>query len=102
MAPNPDTTEAGDKRGHRFGLLFLRYGLAVTLAVLGVIGLIAGHGHTAVAGAGVVLLGVAAMVWMLNWLLRLGLASNEDRVQDEQARDYFSEHGHWPEEGDGG
>jgi hypothetical protein len=99
MDPNPDTTPASDSRGRRFAMLFLRHGLAALLAILGVAGLIAGHGHTATAGAGVVLLGVAVMVWMLNWLLRLGLSSGDDRVRDEEARDYFSAHGHWPGEG---
>jgi hypothetical protein len=101
MAPNPESTPAGGDRGQRLALLFLRHGLAALLAILGVIGLIVGHGRTTVAGAGVVLLGVAAMVWLLNWLFRLGLSSNEDRVRDEEARDYFSEHGHWPGEGGG-
>ena len=85
----------------RAALLFLRHGLPITLAVAGVVAIIIGHGRTTAAGAGVVLLGVAAMVWLLNWLFRLSIASNADRQRDEEARDYFSEHGHWPGEGRG-
>jgi hypothetical protein len=57
-----------------------------------------GRGHTAAAAAGVVLLGAALIVWMINWLFRLSLQSNKDRDREEEARDYFDEHGRWPGE----
>jgi hypothetical protein len=82
-------------------LLVVRHGIPALIAVVGVIGIVIGHGTHGAAGAGVVLLGVAAMVWMLNWLFRLSLSSNTDRDKEEQARDYYSKHGHWPGEGSG-
>ncbi len=51
------------------------------------------------AGAGVVLLGVALIVWMINWLFRMSIESNRDREREEEARRYFDEHGRWPDEG---
>jgi hypothetical protein len=63
-----------------------------------VVAIVIGHAKTAVAGAGVVLLGIAVMVWMLNWLFRMSLDSNRDREREEEARDYYTRTGHWPDE----
>ena len=82
----------------RPGMLALRYGLPIFLAICGVIGIIIGHAKNAAAGAGVVLLGVALMVWMINWMVRLSYQSNDDRDKEDAARDYFTEHGRWPGE----
>jgi O-antigen/teichoic acid export membrane protein len=84
----------------KLAMLALRYGLPGVLFAAGVAGIIAGHGSgkSAVAAGGVVLLGVALMVWMINWLFRMSLDSNKDRDREEEARDYFTEHGHWPGE----
>ncbi len=81
------------------GLWLVRYGVPLLLAVLGVIGIIVGHAKTTIAAAGVVFLGLALTVWLLNWLYRMSVESNRDLERDEAARDYFSEHGHWPDEG---
>ena len=75
-------------------------GLPLGIAVAGVVLIVLGHGRTAEAAAGVGLIIVALIVWMVNWLFRLSLQSNQDRVREEQARDYFARHGRWPEEGE--
>jgi energy-converting hydrogenase Eha subunit C len=72
--------------------------LPLAIAVAGVVAIVVGHGHTTVAGAGVVLLGIALIVWMINWLFRMSIESNRDREREEQAREYFDEHGRWPDE----
>jgi hypothetical protein len=72
--------------------------LPLALALAGVGGIVAGHARTAVAGAGVVLLGVALIVWMINWLFRMSVESNRDRDREEEAREYFDRHGRWPGE----
>jgi hypothetical protein len=38
------------------------------------------------------------MVWMLNWAFRLSIESNRERDVEEAAREYFDEHGRWPDE----
>lgn len=76
----------------------MRVWLPLAIAVAGVVAIVIGHGHTAAAGAGVVLLGVALIVWMINWLFRMSIESNRDREREEQAREYFDEHGRWPDE----
>jgi hypothetical protein len=77
-----------------------RLWLPVGIAVAGAVCIAVGHGRTSVAAAGVVLLGAALIVWMINWLFRLSLESNRDREREEDARRYFDEHGRWPGEGD--
>jgi drug/metabolite transporter (DMT)-like permease len=79
-------------------LRLTRVWLPVTIAVAGVVAIVLGHGHTSLAGAGVVLLGIALMVWMINWMFRLSVESNRDREREEEARVYFDQHGRWPDE----
>ena len=72
--------------------------LPLSLVVIGILAIIAGHGRTPLAGAGVVLLGVAVMVWLINWMFRLSVQSNRDRETEERAREYYDRHGRWPDE----
>ena len=68
--------------------------------------LVIGHGsyselantHSLESAAGVALLIVAVIVWMLNWMFRLSVRSNEEREDEEQAREYFDRTGRWPED----
>ena len=73
-------------------------GVPLAIGVAGVIAIILGHGRTAEAAAGVGLVIVAMIVWMINWMFRLSLRSNRDRVEEERAREYFDRHGRWPDE----
>ena len=76
----------------------MRVGLPVLLAIAGAACLIIGHGTSAAAGAGVVLLGLALMVILIDWLARLSVESNRDREREEAAREYFDRTGSWPDE----
>jgi len=62
------------------------------------VAVVLGHGRTGLAAAGVVLLGTAVMVWMINWMFRLSLQSNRDRELDERAREFYDRNGFWPDE----
>ncbi len=83
-----------------------RIWLPLTIAAAGVVLIVLGHASVSVhitsrtleAGAGVALLIVALIVWMLNWMYRMSLESNRDREVEEEAREYFDRHGHWPDE----
>jgi hypothetical protein len=79
----------------RLGLAFVRYGLPLAIAIAGIVCLLAGGNA---AGAGVVLLGSAAMVLLINVLFRLSLVSNREREQEELAREQFEREGRWPDE----
>ncbi len=39
-------------------------------------------------------------VLLINFLFRLGVSGDREREQEEKAREYFDEHGEWPEEDD--
>ena len=89
----------GNRNPTRLLLSLTRVWLPLAIAVVGVVSIVVGHARTPVAGAGVVLLGVALVVWMINWMFRMSLESNRDRETEERAREYFDLHGHWPGEG---
>jgi hypothetical protein len=75
-----------------------RLWLPIGIAVAGLVAIVLGHGRTTLAGAGVGLVLVGLTVWMINWMYRLSVESNLDRDREEQAREYFDEHGRWPDE----
>ena len=79
-------------------LALTRVFLPLSLVVIGTLAIIAGHARTPLAGAGVVLVGVAVMVWLINWMFRLSVQSNRDRETEERAREYYDRHGRWPDE----
>jgi hypothetical protein len=75
-----------------------RVWVPVAIAVAGVAGIVVGHGKDATAGAGVGLVLVALIVWMINWMYRMSVDSNRERDREEEAREYFDRHGRWPDE----
>ena len=75
-----------------------RIWVPIAIAVVGIVGIVIGHGKTAAAGAGVGLVIVAIIVWMINWMYRMSVESNRDREDEEDARRYFDRHGRWPDE----
>lgn len=87
-------------------LKFTRVWLPLSIAAAGVALLVIGHGsyselantHSLESAAGVGLLIVAVIVWMLNWMYRLSLSSNAEREDEERAREYFDRTGRWPED----
>jgi hypothetical protein len=47
-------------------------------------------------GAGII--GAGASVWLLNVIFRVGVQGERERDAEDEARDYYSEHGYWPDE----
>ena len=43
-------------------------------------------------------IGVAGSILLLNVLYRVGVSGDAERDREAEARDYFDEHGHWPDE----
>jgi protein-S-isoprenylcysteine O-methyltransferase Ste14 len=83
-----------------------RIWLPLAIAAVGIVLIILGHAsvsesagsHPLEAGAGVGLLIVALIVWMVNWMFRMSVESNREREVEEEAREYFDRHGRWPDE----
>ena len=101
----------------RVPLAFVRVWLPVLMAVAGVGLIIAGGAEvhareglledtlqgngilqSTLAAYGLALVLIAMIVWMINWLFRMSIQSNRDREREEAARDFFDEHGRWPDE----
>ncbi len=79
----------------RIGLLLVRYGLPLAMAIGGIVALELGD---AAAGFGVVLIGCAGIVLLINVLFRLSIVSNRERAEEERAREEFERSGRWPGE----
>ncbi|MGH2896793.1 MAG: hypothetical protein ACRDPM_26485, partial [Solirubrobacteraceae bacterium] len=93
-------------RSGRFWRSATRVWLPLGIVVAGVALIVIGHGsysnltntHSLESAAGVSLLLVALIVWMVNWMYRLSIRSNEEREDEERAREYFDRTGRWPNE----
>jgi hypothetical protein len=86
-----------ETRPQSVGMLIVRYGLGAVMVIAGVVVLVispAGLGFDGFALA----VGGGLSVVLFNVLFRLGLSSEADRAQEERARNYFDEHGEWPED----
>lgn len=76
-------------------IYLLRYGLPIATAVAGIVIIVVGSGEIATT-AGVVVIGVAFMVFIANVLARLTISSQDDRDREQEARETFIREGHWP------
>jgi hypothetical protein len=72
----------------------VRYILPAVVVVAGIVVMAMG-GETQLEG-GAAIAGAGLAVYFLNWLFRIGAAGEGERQAEDEARDYFSRHGHWP------
>jgi chromate transport protein ChrA len=79
-----------------FGLTFIRYILPGIILVIGIV-ISATAGNSGVT-AGALFISAATAVLLFNFLWRMGVEGNKDRDREEAARDYFDEHGRWPDD----
>ena len=81
-------------------LVAVRAGLPLATVVAGLVLIAVGHAgvNSPTAVTGLVMIGVAVMVWLLNRMFRLSVESNHDREREELAREFYDRHGHWPDE----
>jgi hypothetical protein len=93
----PASSSADGQPRHRFGLFMVRYGLGAILVLAGFVILALNPGGFGVDGFAMAV-GSGLSVLMLNWLYRLGVRSDEERVEEEQARTYLAAHGRWPDD----
>jgi heme/copper-type cytochrome/quinol oxidase subunit 2 len=90
----------------RIVLAATRIWVPLAIAVGGAVLIVLGHASVSAkagsraleSGAGVALLIVGLIVWMVNWMFRMSVASNRERDQEERNREYFEIHGRWPDE----
>lgn len=73
----------------------IRYGIPCVVCVAGFVMFAVLPSPTNVA-AGSALLGAGLAIALLNLIFRAGTTGDEERVKEEEARDYYSRHGRWP------
>ncbi len=82
------------------GLFVVRYVVPGGIIAAGVVVLIVNRSLTGLEGFAMAI-GVAGSVLLLNVLYRVGVSGDAERDREAQARDYFDEHGRWPDEDPG-
>ena len=78
-------------------LSIVRYGLPAALILAGFVLLVTVNGSLRWDGWAMCV-GAGLAVLLLNWLVRFGMEGDKDRDKEAAARDYLTEHGHWPDE----
>jgi hypothetical protein len=77
---------------------WVRTWLPITIIASGfVVALVTGFSETGVEG-GALLASAGLSVWLLNLLYRVGVKGDRERDEEDRARAYFDEHGHWPDD----
>ncbi|MDA0170048.1 hypothetical protein OJ998_13200 [Solirubrobacter taibaiensis] len=79
------------------GLTFVRYILPALLVLAGFVVLFVVDGDLRWDGWAM-LVGSGLALFLLNVLFRYGAKGDHDRDAEESAREYFAEHGRWPDE----
>jgi len=72
----------------------VRWGIPLLLVVSGAI-VVWG---TDVEGVGEALIAAAVCVWLANAMVRFAFRDSQDRDRDERNREFFDEHGYWPDD----
>jgi hypothetical protein len=75
----------------------VRYGLPAVLVLAGFAVLFAVDGTVRFDGFAM-LVGAGLSVALLNGLFRFGATGDREREDEDRAREFFSEHGRWPDE----
>jgi hypothetical protein len=78
-------------------VVYVRYGLPLVLVLAGLVCLFALPTGSQVE-AWAMFTGAGMAVLLLNWLYRIGVSGDTERDREEAARDYFEQHGRWPDE----
>ena len=81
----------------KLGVPAVRYGIPGALVLAGFVCLFAANGNQAVEGWAL-FTGAGLAVLVVSLLLRIGVEGDRDRDREEEARDYFTKHGRWPDE----
>jgi hypothetical protein len=75
----------------------VRFGIPIVLILAGLVILFTTEGALKWDGFAMCV-GAGLSVALINVLFRFGARGDEERQAEEDARAYFSEHGHWPDE----
>lgn len=79
-------------------LSFVRTVVPVILVIAGVLVVVIGKVSEHSLEVGIPVLSAGLSIWFVNFLWRVGVSGDRDRDVETDARAYFAEHGHWPDE----
>ena len=79
-------------------LRFVRYGIPSLIFLVGCILPIVDSDKQRGEAVGAMFVGAAFAVILLNFFFRIGVEGDKDRDREERAREFFDEHGYWPDE----
>jgi hypothetical protein len=97
-APKPDPERAKREQRKRLLLIGVRYVVPGLIALAGIVTILAANDTDVGIEIGGMFLGAAVAVFLLNFFYRMGVSGEKDRDAEQEARDYFDQHGHWPDE----
>ena len=78
-------------------LLALRYGLPAVLVLAGFVILFTVDGNLRWDGWAMCV-GAGLAILLMNVLFRFGSRGDDERVQETAAREFYGEHGYWPDD----
>ncbi len=83
-------------------MIVLRYVLPLAIVGAGLVAVVLG-GFSVVSLEGAAhLVGAGLSILLMNVLIRIGISGDAERDAEDAAREYFTRHGHWPDEAPGG
>jgi hypothetical protein len=95
-SPRPKLSDV--RRRETWHLNFWRLWLPVAMCLFGIVILITDGFDLFGVSAFAAFVGAGLSVALTNFLWRIGITGNLDRDDEEAARRYLAEHGHWPED----
>ncbi len=76
---------------------FVRYWLPALVCLAGVAAMILGPVESRTEG-GAAIVGAGLAIYLINVLFRIGATGDLERGDEQDARDYYLQHGFWPDE----
>jgi hypothetical protein len=77
---------------------WVRLWLPLAIIAGGVVAIAATGGSVEGWEGGGAIIGAGLAVWLLNFFFRVGVKGDRERDDEDAAREFFTEHGYWPDE----
>jgi hypothetical protein len=77
---------------------WVRTWLPLSIIVAGVASIVATGGTEWGFEGGMLIISAGLSVWLLNFFFRVGVKGDLERDREDEARAFYGEHGHWPDE----
>jgi hypothetical protein len=82
----------------RTGMFMVRYGIAGLMFLAGCVIAVVDSDRQRGIEIGLMFMGLAIALFLLNFFFRVGASGDKDRDAEDAAREFFDQHGYWPDE----